>query len=362
MQIGCTKKLMDFIGTEQEPADDSLDPILTWSANLVTLNRKRTLVVMNDASSYRYILYGVKKRDLKYLDELILEGIGECLEVENITPEIRRRYLDECERTITYTKTANRSVVARLNQICGRVSYTGHFMKAEQIHQSHFLRRLNEDFFSVGEKYFSVPDTFAKTLSNRYGISAHRSRAGELEISLDLHIPCRRRIIIPLNYTFHQLHTALQGLFAWQGIHLHEFTIETYPDGRVKETITEGEKEIVAEGETCWEDSEVLLSEVFPAHREITYTYDFGDNWEHRISLIKIHDDYGSDIPVCLNFEGESPLEDSGGPPGYERMMAVLNDQEHPAHDQIAKQVKFFSWRTADLERINISMRTSSRM
>ncbi|RID82672.1 hypothetical protein D1970_18235 [Mesobacillus zeae] len=42
------------------------------------------------------------------------------------------------------------------------------------------------------------------------------------------------------------------------------------------------------------------MSEVFPECRELEYVYDYGDNWQHRIVLEKVINDYGRNRVVCL--------------------------------------------------------------
>ena len=76
MQIGCTKKLLDCIGTIPAPVDTAIDPRLSWSANFITINRRHAVVVANDSSRYGFVLYGLKAKNFKSLDKLVIDGIG----------------------------------------------------------------------------------------------------------------------------------------------------------------------------------------------------------------------------------------------------------------------------------------------
>jgi hypothetical protein len=118
MQVGCTRKLLDYIGVIAEPVDVQLDPILSWSANTMTINHHRAIVIANDSSRYGFVLYGIKSKDIKEFGHLVVDGVRACLETECIDPSLIQRYIFDCGEHVTFTKTANRSVVTRLNQLC----------------------------------------------------------------------------------------------------------------------------------------------------------------------------------------------------------------------------------------------------
>jgi hypothetical protein len=62
------------------------------------------------------------------------------------------------------------------------------------------------------------------------------------------------------------------------------------------------------------------------------YTYDFGDDWRHDVHLIGVRPFEPERIyPACLDGARAGPPEDSGGPPGYERLLKVLADPTHSA-------------------------------
>ena len=62
---------------------------------------------------------------------------------------------------------------------------------------------------------------------------------------------------------------------------------------------------------------------------------DFIDNWQHKIELEKIIDDYEFGYPTILEGEGACPPEDVGGVPGYEEFLRVWNDQEDAEHEEM---------------------------
>ena len=41
MRLECTRKLLDYLGIKPEKKADDIDPIFTWTANLITVNRRK---------------------------------------------------------------------------------------------------------------------------------------------------------------------------------------------------------------------------------------------------------------------------------------------------------------------------------
>ena len=83
MQIELTKKLSDALGIKPEVANDSTNPIFTWTANWtnVWVNRKTEdmLVLVNNATRFVVAVYQVKKKDLKNIEKIITEAIENTL-------------------------------------------------------------------------------------------------------------------------------------------------------------------------------------------------------------------------------------------------------------------------------------------
>ena len=74
MIINCTKKLQDEL--KIKPAKlDVIAPLVSWHANIIRVNRRKTIVVANDASGYVIVIHGVVAKDLKDIKELIKESI-----------------------------------------------------------------------------------------------------------------------------------------------------------------------------------------------------------------------------------------------------------------------------------------------
>lgn len=147
----------------------------------------------------------------------------------------------------------------------------------------------------------------------------------------DTHPPVWRRIVIPDRISFKSLHRILQTAFQWEDYHMHDFSFPNVPD------------HIVMEGEADEDNSSeerVLVDEFLLFFRFIRYTYDFGDNWRHKIAFEKEDPDYRNRYASVIKYKGDSFEEDSGGVWGsgeeervafdLERINGILKDMDFP--------------------------------
>ena len=135
-----------------------------------------------------------------------------------------------------------------------------------------------------------------------------------------------RRIAVSADLTFYQLHMAIQGAFGWENHHLFQFSESGFSD-----KICYGYPGNDLDSDTVTIDAgktkmRRILRKVGQTY---TYIYDFGDGWEHRLTLEKIE---AKDItaPYCLEGSGACPPEDVGGMHGYQMMVEVLKKRHHP--------------------------------
>jgi hypothetical protein len=77
----------------------------------------------------------------------------------------------------------------------------------------------------------------------------------------------------------------------------------------------------------------VRLDAVLAKGSRFRYTYDFGDWWEHVVSVEDVVPAVADErYPLCAAGERACPPEDVGGPRGYAELLAVLADPDHPEH------------------------------
>lgn len=141
-----------------------------------------------------------------------------------------------------------------------------------------------------------------------------------------------RRVEVPATCTFDELHIAIQLVFNWENCHMYMFSPKGYGSNPVIALINEDDWE-----KPDMDALETTLSEIFNAEKQtFVYTYDFGDDWIHSITLEKIIDKT-IPYPVCLAGKGACPFEDCGGAWGYEDLKLILTDPSHKEHKSMRK-------------------------
>jgi hypothetical protein len=140
--------------------------------------------------------------------------------------------------------------------------------------------------------------------------------------------PIWRRLEVPSQITLQQLHHVIQQAFGWQGHHLWVFATDNGEFGMPDREL--GHRSAAA----------TKLDEVAPrAADRLGYTYDFGDDWEHDITVEDVLlAEPGLAYPRCVAGRRACPPEDCGGMWGYEELMEILAD---PCHEEHADRVEW---------------------
>ena len=138
--------------------------------------------------------------------------------------------------------------------------------------------------------------------------------------------PIWRRVIIPADYTFEELHLVIQESMGWMDMHLYSFECGNFiiEDLELNEELFGGD--LFAPSHEKLDASETMVGQLLIEEGDkCLYTYDFGDEWKHKIVLEKILEpDEERQLPVCLKGKRACPPEDCGGIYGYEDMLAKL--------------------------------------
>lgn len=160
------------------------------------------------------------------------------------------------------------------------------------------------------------------------GKKAHDVSVYQLKVTLKgIRPPIWRRIQVTSDITLYKLHLTLQAAMGWWDEHLYEFEIggKHFVDPRsVDELGLENAMEAVL--------GEVVRKE----GTKFTYTYDFGDSWEHEILVERILPlDEKTRYPVCLKGKRACPPGDCGGVPGYWHLLEVLQDPKNEEYEDM---------------------------
>jgi hypothetical protein len=147
--------------------------------------------------------------------------------------------------------------------------------------------------------------------------------------------------------TLAKLHRVLQQVMGWTDSHLHEFEANGVTYGEPDRELGPRQNE-----------KRVPLGDVLRAAGDrLVYTYDFGDGWQHDVTLDQVLDpDPKGQYPWVLDGKRACPPEDCGGPGGYARLLEVLANPKHPEHADLVGWVGgSFDPEAFDLRELNAS-------
>ena len=135
-----------------------------------------------------------------------------------------------------------------------------------------------------------------------------------------------RRITLDGRSSFANLHHVIQAAMGWHDAHLHQFRINNRyigvpdPESDAPEWHTEDERK-------------VFLNRVLTDDAVFTYLYDFGDGWQHRVTVEAIEDvkPSPSDEGFAWVESGERacPPDDAGGSGGYQDFLDQLENDPY---------------------------------
>ena len=179
-------------------------------------------------------------------------------------------------------------------------------------------------------------------------------RVARLKITLDYSKPViTRRIEVRLNSTLYTLHEAIQAVMLFENYHLFRFDVglrghETsygMPDPDCFMEVIDAKHATL---------NQLIDAKVI----KFTYTYDFGDDWRHTITVEAIASaDQAFTYPRFIDGARRAPPEDVGGKPGFEHFITVMANPKHPEHADLKRRYgSVFDPNNIDEKLININI------
>lgn len=141
--------------------------------------------------------------------------------------------------------------------------------------------------------------------------------------------PIWRRVIVPTGITFSQLSIILNEVMGWSGSHLFEYEFKDLNAVIYEDDIFDSEDD-------CFEHhmaNSMYISEYMEEGKWFTYTYGFGDCWEHKVTVEKIVEDYEGNYPQVIKYKGDCPFGDRGIY-GYYDCLDIISDKDNPKYEE----------------------------
>ena len=375
MLIQCTKALLDKMkigpGELRSPEGyDQLPPsLLAWHANIVNIDRRKAIVLMNNATRYPVVIYRPKPKDFARMKDLMREAIAQALRMEGVCETVIDRYMTDAGE-IGFSETANRSMVAKLNRTVREVAYLQDYLDEGALIQRYISIPAGRRYQSLPGNGYFVPTT---QLLEHLGIYCDKGEDGICRSVLDLEMyqlkiqieiegfDIWRRVLVPSTFSFRHLHNVIQIVFDWQNCHLHMFEAQR-ADSKPKRIVMDDDPETLEylDPESCdiLQERFTALKDILPDHDDVVYEYDFGDSWNHSITLEKIARSNALKA-TYLDGRGKRPPEDVGGPWGYMEFVRIMADRRDPEHESMKVWAERQSERDHSPEQIDHRLRKS---
>ncbi len=143
--------------------------------------------------------------------------------------------------------------------------------------------------------------------------------------------PIWRRLVVRADVTLAYLHNVLQVAMGWEDCHLHEFRI-----GQKRFGTPDPDDRLMGIEPVSNERTVPLSSVLGRVGAKATYTYDFGDGWEHGMVLEKrLPADPNLTYPLCTGGQRACPPEDCGGIGGFYNLLDIIGDPNHEEHEEM---------------------------
>ena len=370
MIIQCTNALLDKLKINKDnlnPLEGQIpsDDLWAWHANLVNIDRRKaSIILMNNKTRYSVVIYRPKSKDYTIIKEHIQEAITAALRIEGVGEDVITNYFT-VGGEIEFSKTADRSTVAKLNRAVRDVEFLQEYLDESSLIQR-YISIITGRFIQsapTGKGFYPV-EQLLKCLS------LHCNNCEDvLDVELyqmKIHLKLEewdiwRRVLVPSTYSFRHLHNIIQIVFDWHNYHLHEFYAHKQ-DSKTKHILMDDDPETLAwidfGARDVSQERFTALKDIFPVYDKVEYVYDFGDGWQHTITLEKVirSNEFKA---TYLDGNGERPPEDVGGAGGYQEYMDIMANENDPEYESMKAWAESQKERKLSPEQINRQLRQS---
>ncbi|WP_026672404.1 plasmid pRiA4b ORF-3 family protein [Alkalihalobacterium bogoriense] len=301
MLIHCATKLLSQLKEpEEQVIVEEEHPLFTWRATLVKIERRNTIILVNESNHYVIVLYGVKAKQLNSFNNTITDAIQKAFFEENIRKEVIEAYFSKT-KNIQLAPIHDEKEDIMLTNAChyAKAQFGDRQMIAPSIHQTEITQAVNqygvehedgEFIYPNEELYADLEELVEHSIFNQEAVTLQLTmQKGQAAIS--------RTVVVPEKMTLRTLHKVIQILFSWENFYKHEF----------KRKSSDGNEESVVSGVD--EEREVRLSDCLVGGDMLYHYYADKTTWKVHITVENWIDDYDVNYPTCTGGKGGSPMD-----------------------------------------------------
>ena len=181
-------------------------------------------------------------------------------------------------------------------------------------------------------------------------VSKKQTSIYQLRIALlDIKPAIYRIFQIKGNASLGKLHDYIQGVMGWDDCHMHEFRVM----GK-RYVSNEQMGDEIKYNPDMFDEKMFFLNDLVKQGDKFDYIYDFGDYWQHEITVEKLSTpEDGVYYPVCIAGEMACPPEDCGGPMGYENLLGVLSNPEDEEYEDYSEWIGDYDPKEFNINEVN---------
>jgi hypothetical protein len=151
-----------------------------------------------------------------------------------------------------------------------------------------------------------------------------------------------REVVVDPAIKLNKLHLVIQAAMGWENAHMYGFvrpsgkTVGNYWHAHAMDRYEPPNPDGFAlDFEKSNSDRLTRLCDLLQAPKDkLLYMYDFGDDWEHLITLQSVVQTH-EPLPWLIKAQNACPPEDCGGLPGFVNMLQAFTDPDHPEHADV---------------------------
>lgn len=165
-----------------------------------------------------------------------------------------------------------------------------------------------------------------------------------------------RKVVVPSDISFKNLHDTIQIAMGWSNTHLYRFQFKDLnliiSNGNEKNIQNNAMNNVVIKNV-----DEINVNGFFETCDSFTYIYDFEDWWEHKIEPIENYCKYNYPYPQVIKVKGNCPPERCGSIYGYYDFLKILKDKSDPRHQEVLKWSHEKKYGAYNIDEVNILMK-----
>lgn len=144
----------------------------------------------------------------------------------------------------------------------------------------------------------------------------------EIEVHLQ-YTDVKRLLQVPARLSLEDLHEILQVALGWENYHMWQFV-----DRSGQYFIADDDEPMFNDSPTQYASQTLIANALKRKGSKLIYIYDFGDNWEHLITVKRRFTATSKKEAVvkCLSGQLAAPPEDCGSTPGYLDIIEALQE------------------------------------